>query len=227
MRFCEMLLCALFPAGRLFTQASSGLTAHLAPLLSQHGYQQVQTREYALLFRAGAPEGLTYAEDGVHVFRTLRPFLQKQGPHEQRLRGHPPANDQRDPSTRFFCNLAVTHGLGVSSPYQNHSSQNKESPLNEAGGFWFLLFYWIDSSFFTSSTFAKTWHAFLLFPRDAQRDVPLKGSGSRSLFVASMASGWRFSQVVNQQWEKRGRFCDKETHDPRPPDPRERDMALR
>jgi hypothetical protein len=79
MRFCEMLLCALFPAGRLFTQASSGLTAHLAPLLSQHGYQQVQTREYALLFRAGAPEGLTYAEDGVHVFRTLRPFLQKWG----------------------------------------------------------------------------------------------------------------------------------------------------
>ena len=79
MQFCEMLLCALFRAGRLFTQESSGVTAHLAPLLRQHGYQQVQTREYALLFRAGTPEGLTYAEDGVYVFRTLQPFLQRWG----------------------------------------------------------------------------------------------------------------------------------------------------
>jgi ubiquinone/menaquinone biosynthesis C-methylase UbiE len=79
MQFCEMLLCALFRAGRLFTQESSGVTAHLAPLLSKCGYQQVQTTEYALRFRAGTPEGLTYAEDGVYVFRTLLPFLQKWG----------------------------------------------------------------------------------------------------------------------------------------------------
>ncbi len=79
MQFCEMLLCALFRAGRLFTQESSGLTAHLAPLLSQHGYQQVQTRAYALQYRAGTLEGQTYAEDGMRVFRTLRPFLQKWG----------------------------------------------------------------------------------------------------------------------------------------------------
>lgn len=79
MQFCEMLLCALYRAGHLFTQESKGLTAHLAPLLSQHGYEQVQTRAYALQYRAGTPEGKAYAEDGMRVFQTLRPFLQKWG----------------------------------------------------------------------------------------------------------------------------------------------------
>jgi len=79
MQFCEMLLCALYRAGHLFAQESTGLTAHLAPLLSQHGYQQVQTRGYALQYRAGTAEGQAYIEDGIRVFRTLRPFLQKWG----------------------------------------------------------------------------------------------------------------------------------------------------
>src|SRR6266567_3038271 len=78
---CALLsvLCALYRAGHLYAQESTGLTAHLAPLLSQHGYQQVQTRVYALQYRAGTPEGKAYAEDGVRVFQTLRPFLQKWG----------------------------------------------------------------------------------------------------------------------------------------------------
>jgi ubiquinone/menaquinone biosynthesis C-methylase UbiE len=79
MQFCEMLLCALFRSGHLFTQDSSGLTAHLAPLLSQAGCQDVQTRNYALQFRAGTPEGLAYAKDGEYLLRTFRPFLQKWG----------------------------------------------------------------------------------------------------------------------------------------------------
>ncbi len=79
MQFCEMLLCALFRSGHLFAQESTGLTAHLAPLLSQHGYQQVQTRAYALQYQAGIPEGQAYIEDGIRVLQTLRPFLQKWG----------------------------------------------------------------------------------------------------------------------------------------------------
>lgn len=79
MEFCEMLLCALFRSGHLFVQESTGLTAHLAPLLSQHGYQQVQTRAYALQYQAGTPDGQVYVEDGMRVLRTLRPFLQKWG----------------------------------------------------------------------------------------------------------------------------------------------------
>src|SRR2546429_2183807 len=41
MQFCEMLLCALFRSQHLFAQESTGLTAHLVPLLSRHGCQQV------------------------------------------------------------------------------------------------------------------------------------------------------------------------------------------
>ena len=79
MQFCEMLLCALFRSWHLFAQESTGLTAHLAPLLSQHGCQQVQTRAYALQYRAGTPEGQAYIEDGARVLRTLRLFIQKWG----------------------------------------------------------------------------------------------------------------------------------------------------
>jgi hypothetical protein len=74
-----MLLCALFRAGYLFAQESAGLTAHLAPSLSQSGYQQVQTRAHALQYQAGTPQGQAYAEDGMRVLRTLRPFLHKWG----------------------------------------------------------------------------------------------------------------------------------------------------
>lgn len=79
MQFCAMLECALFRSGHLFSQESNGLTTHLAPLLSQQGFQQVQTRAYALHYRAGTPEGQAYAQNGKHVFRTLRPFIQKWG----------------------------------------------------------------------------------------------------------------------------------------------------
>jgi ubiquinone/menaquinone biosynthesis C-methylase UbiE len=79
MQFCEMLLCALFRSGHLFAQESDGLTAHLAPLLSGYGFQQVQTRAYPLQYRAGTHDGQLYIEDGMYVMQTLRPFVQKWG----------------------------------------------------------------------------------------------------------------------------------------------------
>lgn len=79
MQFCEMLLCALSRSGHLFAEESAGVTAHLAPMLHRHGYQQVQTKTYTLHYRAGTPEGQKYVEDGMYVFQTLRPFLQKWG----------------------------------------------------------------------------------------------------------------------------------------------------
>ncbi|MBV9230645.1 MAG: class I SAM-dependent methyltransferase [Chloroflexi bacterium] len=48
MQFCELFQNALFQAGNLFEPVSSGLTAHLASLLKQHGCQMVQTRSYAM-----------------------------------------------------------------------------------------------------------------------------------------------------------------------------------
>jgi ubiquinone/menaquinone biosynthesis C-methylase UbiE len=77
--FKEMLLCALYRSGHLFEEETTGLSAHLARLLKQHGCRQVQTQAFALEFRAGTPQGQAYYEDQVHAFRTLRPFMQKWG----------------------------------------------------------------------------------------------------------------------------------------------------
>jgi hypothetical protein len=78
-QFTEMVVCALFRAGHLFEQESTGLTAHLARLLTQHGCRQVQTKTYPLEYRAGTPEGQMSYEDGVRAAQTLRPFIQKWG----------------------------------------------------------------------------------------------------------------------------------------------------
>jgi ubiquinone/menaquinone biosynthesis C-methylase UbiE len=75
----EIAICALHQAGHLFTREGTGLTAHLARLLQQHGCQQVQTQSYALEFRTGTEAGQAYYEDMAHVFQTTRPFIQKWG----------------------------------------------------------------------------------------------------------------------------------------------------
>lgn len=75
----ESWIHVLFRAGHLFEEQADGLTAHLPELLTRHGIQQVQARDYALQFRAGTPEGLAYAEDMQYAFRTGRPFLERRG----------------------------------------------------------------------------------------------------------------------------------------------------
>ncbi len=79
MQFCELLLCALFRSGHLFTNENAGLTGHLTVLLTGSGYQQVRITTHALHYQAGTPEGEAYARDGVQVLRMLRPFLEKWG----------------------------------------------------------------------------------------------------------------------------------------------------
>ncbi len=78
-QLCEMAQCALDRAGHLFAPETTGLTAHLLPLLTQHGIQQVQTKDFALEYQAGTPQGEVYYEDIKHVFRTIRPFIEKWG----------------------------------------------------------------------------------------------------------------------------------------------------
>lgn len=73
----EVFLQAFFQAGHLFEPESTGITAHLVPLLTRYGCQHIQTRLHALEFQAGTPEGQAYYENMSHVFRTSRPFLQK------------------------------------------------------------------------------------------------------------------------------------------------------
>jgi ubiquinone/menaquinone biosynthesis C-methylase UbiE len=76
-RLFEVALAALAQAGHFFTPQSRGVTGDLARLLHQHGLQQVQTKSYALEYRAGTPEGDLFVEDMQHLFRTLLPFLHK------------------------------------------------------------------------------------------------------------------------------------------------------
>ncbi len=75
----EMLRCAFDRAGHFFEPETNGLSAHLAPLLTQHGIQQVQTKDLGLEYRAGTPQGEAYYEDMKRAFRTIRPFTQKWG----------------------------------------------------------------------------------------------------------------------------------------------------
>jgi len=63
----------------LFALEHTGVIAHLGRFLRQYGVKQVQSKAYALEFRAGTREGQAYAEDMEHVYRTIRPFLEKWG----------------------------------------------------------------------------------------------------------------------------------------------------
>ncbi len=78
-QFFEMLQCALFRAGHLFEEETTGLTSQLAPLLDQSGCQQVQTKTYTIEYRAGTQEGQAYYEDIMLGFQTVRPFIEKWG----------------------------------------------------------------------------------------------------------------------------------------------------
>jgi ubiquinone/menaquinone biosynthesis C-methylase UbiE len=75
----EIAQCAFYRAGHLFTQESTGLTSHLARLVDQHGYKQVQTKTYTLEYRAETPEGEAYCEDLKLYFQTIYPFIQRWG----------------------------------------------------------------------------------------------------------------------------------------------------
>ncbi|HWS84742.1 MAG TPA: methyltransferase domain-containing protein [Ktedonobacteraceae bacterium] len=75
----EMEQCALFRSGHLFTQENTGLIDHLARLLDQYGCDQVQTKTYAIEYRAGTPEGEAFYENLMLLFQTVRPFIQKWG----------------------------------------------------------------------------------------------------------------------------------------------------
>lgn len=75
----EMFQCALAQAGHLFEPTTTGITAHLVPLLTQHGVQEVQTKVHSLEYRAGTPQGQEYYENLRFFFRTIRPFLKKWG----------------------------------------------------------------------------------------------------------------------------------------------------
>lgn len=75
----EMFQCAMFRAGHLFSEETTGIIDHLAPLLEQQGCLEVQTKEHFLQYPAGTEAGEAYYQNMKHFFRTIRPFLEKWG----------------------------------------------------------------------------------------------------------------------------------------------------
>jgi ubiquinone/menaquinone biosynthesis C-methylase UbiE len=78
-QFDKIFQCAMYRAGHLFTEDTTGIVAHLTDLLTQHGCQEVQTKAFALEYQPETPQGQAYYDVSMHVFRTLRPFIQKWG----------------------------------------------------------------------------------------------------------------------------------------------------
>jgi len=76
-QFFEMLQCALYRSGHLFTQGNAGLTPHLERLFDQYGFEQVQTKAYALEYRVGTLEGEAYFENWMLLLQNTRAFIQK------------------------------------------------------------------------------------------------------------------------------------------------------
>lgn len=79
MHWQELLMQAWFRAGHLFAAETTGITAHLTRLLQQSGCRQVQTKTFAVTFRAGTAGGEALYEDVCYLLQTIRPFLQKWG----------------------------------------------------------------------------------------------------------------------------------------------------
>lgn len=82
-RLQEMAICAFFRAGHLFAQESAGLIAHLEPLFTRYGMQQIQAKPHALQFQFGTAEGQAYCEDMWRIYQSISPFLQKWGCYDQ------------------------------------------------------------------------------------------------------------------------------------------------
>jgi hypothetical protein len=76
-RWQDLLVQAWYRAGHLFAAETTGITAHLPRILQRAGCGQIQTKTFALTFRAGTPEGESLYEDAYYLFQTARPFLQK------------------------------------------------------------------------------------------------------------------------------------------------------
>jgi ubiquinone/menaquinone biosynthesis C-methylase UbiE len=66
-----------YRSGRLFTPDSDGLTGHLARLMDQHAFENIQTRLHSIVLRAGTEMGKHFYEDMARGYRVTLPFFQK------------------------------------------------------------------------------------------------------------------------------------------------------
>lgn len=74
-----VLIKALYHSGHLFQEDTTGITAHLVPLLTRFGCQEVQTKAYAVEVWEQTPEWRNYYDNALHVLQGSRAFLTKWG----------------------------------------------------------------------------------------------------------------------------------------------------
>lgn len=75
----DILLCGLYRSGHLFERDTTGITAHLVPLLKQHGCEKVEAIPFPLTYKAGTAAGEAYAENIRIACQTHRHFFRKWG----------------------------------------------------------------------------------------------------------------------------------------------------
>ena len=73
----QLLLQAMCNAGHFFECQNDGVTSHLAQLLHQFGYQNIQTHSHTFIYQTGTQEGQDFYEIMRLAYRTASPFLRK------------------------------------------------------------------------------------------------------------------------------------------------------
>jgi ubiquinone/menaquinone biosynthesis C-methylase UbiE len=76
-KLCKISLEACFRSGRLFTESPDGIASELVRLLTQYGFEEVESRLHTLVYRSGTEMGQYFYEDMLHAFRLALPFFHK------------------------------------------------------------------------------------------------------------------------------------------------------
>jgi ubiquinone/menaquinone biosynthesis C-methylase UbiE len=78
-RVGALVQLALFRSGHLFKEEPAGLINQLPSLLIRHGFQNIQSRDALIEYRAGTETGDAFFENYRLGFQTIRPFLYRYG----------------------------------------------------------------------------------------------------------------------------------------------------
>jgi len=76
-KLCDIVVQTMHSSGNIFTSSRNGVTSELVRLLTQHSIENVQSRLYIVVYRAGTVEHQSFYEDMLHFFRVGLPFFQK------------------------------------------------------------------------------------------------------------------------------------------------------
>ncbi len=117
LRFNQLIFQALNQAGHFLVAEPNGVTSQLSNLMTQYGFQQIQTRTSQVSYLSGTPLGQRYFEDASHASHTLLPFLQKwlNVPQDYQDICQQMLHDMQQPDFSATWNLLTVWGKPVST----------------------------------------------------------------------------------------------------------------